>query len=363
MKTNSAIQWLLLLSLLYGVAWAEPADLYAAEVAVADDSVAVRTEALSQALQQVLVKVSGSTEVGGHPGAAAVLARPGSLVQQYRYRLDSAGESPQRYLWAKFDKVALDRLLRESGIPLWGSRRPRLLVWLAVEQGGRRSLLNLEGDMTAREAMQQRAAARGLPLQLPLMDLQDQAALNAADLWADYEAALREASRRYPHDVILTGRLRASDGHWQSDWTLWEADRQQTFDTAALPWPVVLQAGIDGAQNRLAARYVPATQGDDGPEPLRVSFSGIDSLAAYGRLMQILGQHESISRIKLRQVEGDRVLTELWVRGGRGALSRGLSLGGELQSQPVPEVPVADTEQVGVPEPVDLHFSYLRGDG
>jgi len=357
---------LCLLWLISAAAHAQLGDLYAAEVPVVDDTQEVRNQGLSQALQQVMVRLSGSADVAGHPAAGDVLRRAGSLVQQYRYRLDDA-LPPQRYLWAKFDKGAVDRLLRQAGIPVWGATRPRVLLWLAIEQGSARRLLNLENMPETRSAVIAKAAARGMPLQLPLMDLQDQAALSAADIWADYEAAIREASARYPHDVILTGRLRESgSGAWSADWGLWERGEQETFTLRGLALESALLSGIDGTQNRLAARYVPAV-GSAGPEALTVRFTGIDSLQAYGRLLQILHGQESITRFDLRQVEGDTLLIELWVRGGRSALARVLSLGGELFLQPQQALPDAMPEAAGqeteAPQAVDMTFSYLHANG
>lgn len=362
---------LLLLALWACQAQAGLGDLYAAEVAVEDDSPEVRNQALGQAMQKVLVRLSGSTDVAGHPQAAKVLGRAPSLVQQFRYRLDDPQPSvdgqesqpPQRYLWAKFDKLATDRLLRESNIPVWGNQRPRVLVWLAVERAGKRSLLNLESDPLAREALQQRAFARGMPMQLPLMDLQDQAALSAADLWSGYEAAIREASSRYPHDVILSGRLRSSGGNsWSADWSLWEADSQEGFSRHGLAWQDALGSGIDGAQDLLAAHYAPAV-GGDGPERLRVRFTGVDTLQAYGRLMQIIGNKEVISQVNLRAANDQGLFADLWVRGGRSALTRTLSLGGELFLQTADEQLLPPPGQAPQPQrpapPVDLTFSFL----
>jgi len=377
MKSNSRIVLLGLLVLLVFLAsrvYASLGDLYAAEVPVSSDSAEVRNAGLERAMQQVLVRLSGRADVAGQSAAGSVVQSAPSLVQQFRYRVDEPvpgadGEeigSAQRYLWAKFDKVAVDRKLRESGIPVWGSRRPRVLLWLAVERGSSRSLLNTEIDMQAREVLLDRAYQRGMPLQLPLMDLQDQAALSAADLWAGYEAALREASTRYPHDVILGGRLRAQgEDRWSAEWTLWDRDDQESFATRGVSWSAALASGINGAQDLLANRYAPAA-GGSGPDRVRVRFTGVDSLPAYGRLLEILKAREAIVRINLRESQDAGLLMDIWVRGGRSALVRMLSLGGEffLQSElegGVPSGVPGSPQGVVDPQtlPADMTFSFL----
>ena len=364
---------LALVFLWQGPVHAEVDNLYAAEVPVADDTQAVRNQALRQVMRLVLVRLSGSTQVAGNPAVASMLGRAPALVQQFRYRLEQAvpgvERAPQRYLWARFDKAGLDRLMRSAGVPVWGANRPRVLIWLAAERAGQRQLLSLEDSRAEGEALRTRADARGMPLQLPLMDLLDQSALSAADLWAGYEAAIREASVRYPHEVILTGRLRNLGGRWEAQWTLWDGDNTESFTARGRCRKDAILAGIDTAQDLLAAHYAPVASGD-GPGRLRVRFTGVDSLPAYGRLMQIIGEQDGITRVNVRASQAENLYLDLWVRGGENALTRILSLGGELFLVPREQLPVEtavqqmpqDAGQIPQAEqslPVDLTFSYL----
>ena len=171
------------------LAWAVPAvgqsaDLFVEQTPVGDESPETRNAALTEMLERVLVRVSGNAAIASQPAAADVLAAAPRLVQQYRYRNEQAGGEPVRYLWARFDGAAVERMLRDRNLPVW-VQRPTVLVWLANEQKGQRQLVALENRPTSRVALLDRARERGLPLQLPLMDLEDQAALTPADMWAD----------------------------------------------------------------------------------------------------------------------------------------------------------------------------------
>jgi hypothetical protein len=192
-----------------------------------------------------------------------------------------------------------------------------------------------------------------MPVQLPLMDLEDQAALSAADLWASYAEGIEQASVRYPHDAVLTGRLRSvGGGYWAGEWRLREAGQEQAHSAANLRWADALAAGLNWAQERLAERFAPFA-GGNGPERVKVRFRQVDSLAAYRRLMTILASREVIDRIALQEVEADRVDAHLWVRGGRSALARALMLGGELfetgSEPPGPAMPQAGSLSVALP--------------
>ena len=292
---------LCLLALLPALAPGQAADRYAGEVVVADERPAARAEGLREILRQVVLRLAGRREVLQHPALETLLAQAPDLVQQFRYRQAPSGEG--RLLWARFDPDALNRRLAAEGIPVWHGPRPRVLVWLGEERGVQRVLLNPSEDPDLRRALEDAARARGMPLQLPLMDLEDQAALAPADLWADYAAAIQRASARYPHDLVLTGRLRPfADGRWAADWTLWEGERAEPFQVHGDSREAVVAAGIERAQDLLAARRQPALAA--GGEEVRVRIEGVSDLAAYGRLMQALRGEGSLRELRLRAADG-----------------------------------------------------------
>ena len=341
------IPWLtlLLLCLSGTAALAQTQDLYSGEVQVADESPGARNGALAEAMQQVLVRVSGRSDIMSDQGARAVLAKASALVQQFRYRSvpapGDADQPAQKYLSARFDPAAVRRAMSQQGLPVWEGRRPRVLMWVAAEQGASRRLLNIADDAATREALDRRAAARGMPLQLPLLDLEDQSAITAADVWAGYASAIREASSRYPHDAILTGRLRKQPGgRWSADWTLWQDDRSQLFGTGGADQAQALVAGIDVAQDRLAARPV-AQAGAQGA--VRVSVSGVSGLGAYAHLLQRLGASPGIEGVHLLGVDKDRLLLGVNSAGGSEAVSLALRGMPDLRALPAPLAPLPET--------------------
>ena len=311
MKTTIYRLIMLLLCLLVGGVSAQQADLYSGEVAVPDESVEARNEALSRILAQVMVRVSGRSDIASGEAARKLLQEAPALAQQFRYRSVPAPADevapPTRYLEARFDPAALQRLMAQYGLPVWTGARPRVLLWVAREVGANRSLLNAAEDVQAREALQARARARGMPLQLPLLDLQDQSVITAADVWADYEAAIREASSRYPHDAVVTGRLRQqADGHWLADWTLWYAGHQEKFNTQGENRLQALASGVDATQERLAVRLAsPALVAGD---LFRISVEGVHTLADYSVLQSLLGAAPDLGAIDVLEADRDRVL-------------------------------------------------------
>jgi hypothetical protein len=344
-------------------------DLFVAETGVADEGSETRNTALSQLLAIVLGRVSGNTGIGGQPAARDLLAAAPSLVQEYRYRTDDLDGKLVRYLWARFDQSAVERMMRERNLPVW-VQRPRVLLWVATERGGKRVLLNLENEPQARVAVVDRARQVGMPLQLPLMDLEDQTKLTPADLWSDYQSGIRLASARYPHQFVLAGRLSAQRGaKWSGAWSLIGRDDSQSFQAPAQGLDDALAFAIDQAQKLLAARYAPMP-GVAGSSGTLVHFADVYDLAAYGRLVALLGGLEPVSQVALRHVDQDSFLFELQVRGGQEDLARALEAGGQVVSEPPPlrRLPYAPAAGTGTPDlaPVtvapeaDLYYRLLN---
>lgn len=342
-----------------------PADLYSAETVVADEGSETRNTALSQLLGSVMARVSGNVGVAGQPAAKQMLAAAPSLVQQYRYRSADKDGGMVRYLWARFDQPVVERMMRERNLPVW-TQRPGVLLWLVGEQAGARTLLNLENEPAARAAVTAQAQQRGMPLQLPLMDLEDQGKLTAADLWSDYRAAIALASERYPHDVVLSGRLRAlGGGRWSGQWSLIDREDSQGFKTPAKSLEETMVSAIDQAQDLLAARYAPMLAAGDQYGTL-VRVAGVYDLAAYGRLVALLESLDAVAGVALRHVKGDAFTFDLQLRAGQANLVRGINGSGLLSAEPAPlrpqpPVPVAGPDggasaTVPVLPEVDLYY-------
>jgi len=362
MRDSRTVFLLLLLALLpWCVGAADGSDLYVAEGVVTDEGSETRNRALTELLGEVLVRVSGNAMIAGQPAARELLDAAPSLVQQYRYRTTDSDAAVVRTLWARFDQPVVERMMRERNLPVW-TQRPRALWWIATERGGQRALLNLDNEPQARSALLAQAQRRGMPLQLPLMDIEDQTQLTPADLWSDYQPAIRQASARYPHDVIVVGRLRAEpDGGWRGVWSIVDVRGSQGFDAPAKGLPAALAFALDQTQNLLAARYAPMP-GTGAPGGTLARFSGVYDLAAYGRLVGLLEQLEPVAQLALRHVNGDSFTFEFQLRGDQHDLARALQNSGRLVPEPAPLQPFNPTSggtggtPVAVEPEADLYY-------
>lgn len=328
---------------------AEVEGLYQAEVQVFSQKRRERAAAMSTALVEVLVKVSGQRDAALQKGVVEAINRPAKFLQQYRYRALSAeqrervlqaaaangliggvrGDDPQ-IVHFRFDKVAVDKLLRSNDLPVWGATRPATLAWLAVQDEDQRYLLAADSVEPAGELLKQEAQRRGLALLLPLMDLEDQRKLSFADVWAGFQEPILNTSARYRTESILVGRMyRSIAGEWQAQWTLLEGAQVQSWAVAGMLPAEVIDEGIAGAVEVLASRYAPVVGEQAGLLPVTVM--DVRDLGDYARVTRYLKSLQQVGRVRVVRVEADQVTFELGVEGGPRAIAQTIALGSVLQ--------------------------------
>ena len=201
---------------------AEAENLYEAEVLVTGQGSEERVEPLKSALAEVVVKVTGERNAVDDPQLAPMFARADEFVEQYLYQplpeetLDGLEDSLAplftHVMQVRFDPKAINRTLREAGLPVWSRVRPLTLAWVAVQEEGRkRYIIGVDTSSEWRKPITDSATRRGIPLLLPALDLEDQQNVSFADVWADFQTNLFDASRRYQADALLVGNSEAAD--------------------------------------------------------------------------------------------------------------------------------------------------------
>lgn len=320
------------------------ADLYAAQVPVIGQGSEARSMAIRTAFESVLVKISGDQGLPSQSAMSKAMQRANRYVQQYRYLslgsgsgVDGAESAPDRLLWVRFDERAVNRLLHENGVPVWGSARPSTLIWLGIERKGSRNLYQQELDPKLGATLKAVARDRGLPILFPLMDLEDRSNLQVSDIWGDFEAKIRKASDRYQSDVILVGRLRRMGGNdWSADWTLYQSDSKSSWQNKAQSKNVVAGRGLQRAVDDLASRFAPQ-HASQGTSNLRVRISGLNHLADYVLVKDYLGSLVMVEQLDLLVANPASVSFIARVQGGREALEKGIMLGGVLEPVNAPD--------------------------
>jgi hypothetical protein len=328
----------------------EMAALYTAEVVVDDERYGSQAAAYREALEQVLLRVSGVELVSEPERVDLLFPEPAAFVVQFRSGADDT-------LAVSFDGEAIERVLRESGQTVWGTERPLTLVWLAVDWGqGEREIIaaddpdrptdemrTIDRDRLLRQRVLDTAEQRGLPVLFPLLDTEDLQQIQFSDIWGDFDDVLLQASQRYGVKSVLVGRIR-TDSSDRNRWRYYFGEEEYNWNGEA---ELVLGLVADA----LSAEF--AIRADMTLEPVDLTVGGIESVNAYGTLQTLLATINVIEAISVVEVQEDRIRYRVEVRGGADKLRRALRLGGLIEENAV------DSDRL-VPEPSDsaLEFFY-----
>ena len=310
-------------------------DLFEAEVPVNSQTPAERSTAMRQALADVLVRVTGQRDLLQHSSGRALLGSAGNYVQQYRYFTVPDSAPPQLMMRVRFDGEAVRRALRQQGVAFWGdAERPDTLVWLAVEDRGRRYIVSAQDGTQAGRQLELASRQRGIPLLFPLMDLEDQAKVRFSDLWGGFFEHALEASQRYNPQAILIGRLnRSRTGSWVARWNLQVAGSPSTWTNSDNQLAGVLSSGIDNVADTLASRLAVRDAGSSaGMVSVRVH--DIRTLAAYARVSDYLASLTAVRQLQVEEVSPTSVHYALQLDGSLQGLTQTIAIGTVLEPDP-----------------------------
>lgn len=267
-------------------------DLYKVREAVATQQPSEREEALRQAFDTLLLRLTGDTDTQ-NKNVAQLRQDPQQLISKYVYE--------EGAVVVDFDPLTTERALRSAGLSLWGAERPGILAWWLTETVEGSQLVGDTRDGTA--DLQAAAQHRGLPLRLPLADLSEQLAVTAETLAAKDPQELRELSERYDADGLLAVRARNSGERWEADWKFWLADKQTQGKATGTDRGELADAVMRAVSVFLAPHYR-VEPGAIEEITLEVLGADVERFAELDRLLEPFGA-------RLLRVESDRLVYQL----------------------------------------------------
>ena len=304
-----------------------------------------RNQALQQAFDTLILRLTGDSNAVQSSALAELRKDPQQLVSRYGYEGDN--------LVVDFDPLTTERSLRQAGLALWGSNRPLVLTWWLNEGDGSAVLVSdaQEGAQTLQGAAQH----RGLPLRLPLGDLDEQLAATPENLTANQPDALQPASVRYAADAMLGVYARQTDGRWQAQWQLWLGDGREQGNASAADSAALADAVLLAVSQRMAPRFVVAP---GAAEDLTLVVQGAD-LARYAELSRLLEPFAA----RLLKVQGDSLTYQVAASADQLRAQLALARMQEVTSQALVDPAPTTTEQPvpeapAVPDANVLTFSW-----
>ncbi|WP_413702133.1 DUF2066 domain-containing protein [Psychromonas sp. KJ10-10] len=284
---------------------------------------ASESELKEQALLQVLIKVSGNSGIGSLSETKSLLNKAQQFVSQYGYQT----EQGEKYFSAVFDQNKINQSLRDMQQPVWGDTRPTTLIWLINNnQLVSEQDINSAGDTSLSLPLKQAQQARGIQVQFPLMDLDDNIALSVSDVRGRFYDQVANATMRYARGHFVVAEFKAMAGDkWKLSWRLVQTDtvskqhailkNEQFIDTKAQ----VITQMVDTLADFYAGQYA-ILENQNEKFMQTVHINGIDSLQKLAKLNNVFENLLAISSFSIVSAKADQVSVDVKLKGALQAL-------------------------------------------
>lgn len=324
--------------------------LYTTDTLVLSQSDEARNDAIRDSLGDIVVRISGRRDSLEHELIAKALTRPAPYLSSFSYgktdqRLDVEGvEVVATELTLKFSPTAVEGLLRRAELPLWPANRASVLLWLV--QDDRQDGRLYASDSEQLEAIDRTAVARGLPLEHPLLDLEDQMVVSVDDLWNFNGETLRSASTRYDADITVVGRFseisRGGQTQWLANWQILRPDGDSLIESQGDSASAALLEGIELISDDLASRYA-IVMSDSLDTALTLQLSAVSNFGAYAQSIDYLESLAMVVSAKPHYVKESELWLSLETEGGLDLLLNALQSDEKLLSAKDTSVRLSDS--------------------
>ncbi len=310
-------------------------DLYDAKVLVLDQSIENRQAGARLGLLEIIQKISGFPV----PADQMVINKALNIADQYLYQFSYASleskETPDvlpgtLWLRMRFEEKSIQRLIRRAKLPRWGKNRPSILVWMAIDDGMDRQIVNEGMDNPVYKSLRDGAQKRGLPLIYPINDLEDSMALPIEQLWGMFDESIVSASTRYGAESVLAVRVyKTEEGKWKGQWSFYFKSVEQSFafETESLDEQVL--SGLSASAQVLANNFAlkPSNLANNS---VNIVVSGVGSLSDYAKLTQYLERLAITKRVAINKLSKDELSVGLILNGSVKQLKQTLGLDRKL---------------------------------
>ncbi|WP_084407252.1 DUF2066 domain-containing protein [Aestuariibacter salexigens] len=365
----SSVVWILISNVVVNAHAAIVSGLNEASVVVSDQSQRTQDTAMQQALRDVLVKISGSDALLESADIRRAVRQAESLLNSFRFE----SRDGQLIYHATFNEQKVEELVKSSGFPIWGMRRPDSLIWLAYEEpngqkgGFERRLVNDFSASTIKQWLIEAATKRAIPVAFPLMDLTDVQQISVYDVWGRFVERIDTASQRYQPDYVLAARMydvrnltqqatvqtqqllavnRARSAFSQDEftamgsdeapiiieWTLLTQRNVQFGELSATTHEAAITELIDNLADVLASRYALDTENLlMARNQLDIKITNVDSLDKYVAISEFLDSLTLVDSAMIRTQQGNQAIFALDMMGSQDDLLNAIRLDSRLQ--------------------------------
>jgi uncharacterized protein len=283
-----------------------PEGLNTAVVPAASQSAVDLHTAFVNGFLQVLVKITGNSQVGSLPGVQQQLPQVDRYVQKYRYLGNN--------LQVAFDEHALITLLAQAQQPLWLSARPQTLVWLSVANNPPVNASQTTDPNLL--TLQNTANLRGIPISFPQMDADDQAIWQTKNQGGAFnQETLQKIADRYHVPAILYGEMsQQADQTWNATWFLSWGGQNWQWQSNSPQSETILTGAITKVAD-VMGQALAVNLDQQNTSHIWLVVMGVENLSDYKAAVNELKRCEPVIGVSVREVGSHGVLLQLTTMG------------------------------------------------
>lgn len=297
-------------------------NLYRANFEVESQDPAERDRLVATGLGRVLMRVSGKESLPASEALNFALGQSARYLQQFGYDRSASGFN----LNLNYSRSAIDNLLRKADLPIWPDNRPQVLLWLVQDNIEQRALMAPAEVPGVLQTINTLSADRGLPISLPLMDLDDRIALNRDQAWQLDEKALEQASERYPNDATVLGRMSLTgSGQWRGSWLLLDRGQIRLFDAVAVDMESLIEDGLNQVASYLGQQHA-IVASPVGLKPETMQLSGVADFKSYMKILNYLNTMAMVRYAEPELINGKQMRLRLFIDGQLQQLTDAIAL-------------------------------------
>ncbi|WP_052748999.1 DUF2066 domain-containing protein [Arsukibacterium ikkense] len=263
----------------------------------------------NNALAQVITRLTGINNFSDYPEITRELNNAGRYVKQF----ESHRHNGDTRLKVLLDASLINPLLQQQGIAIWGAHRPEILVWIVQQQAGERRFLR-QPEHELVKLLLPHLAENGIPVTLPLYDIEDLSQLSETDVWAGFWQSINQASSRYRPDRVMTiafdevnrdgATLQRLSWQRQSTGPGTEQNRIIRNEVTAVDHLALVQAFSTTLTRELAAEQAVLLQPQT--QTFQLEVENLNTLADVVAVERLIGRVLGVASVTLSQFSANR---------------------------------------------------------
>ncbi|PCI71559.1 MAG: hypothetical protein COB38_05580 [Gammaproteobacteria bacterium] len=295
----------------------EISNIYQVDIPVKEQSNNARWKASLEGLKLVLVRRSGSQRILNSNEASEAFKKVTSYLQSSQYSREEEVIDEYKYIISLyFEPRLIDELIKRANQSLWDINRPVSILWLAHEEVDqystlyRRIITENENEIIINDLISKNSKRRGVPVILPLMDLDDSLLVSQSDVWGRFPEAIVEASNRYSVDSIIIGKIYQRSELWFGQFTYFNQSKNISFEYQSDNVDLIYKQMFDGLAETLCEQYC-VTQTVSAGHELLIGIENITNFEIFQKIKNYLSDLSAVRQVDVVNIHQDEILFRL----------------------------------------------------